>query len=534
MGYKIKYLCPQLEPILGKTYGAIVYQEQVMQIFQDLAGYSLGGADMVRRYMSKKKAEKLAHERQAFVYGDPDRKNAKGEPAPIPGCVANGISAEVANQLFDQMTDFARYAFNKSHAAAYAYNSYITAWMKYYYPAEFFASALNWGDQDKLAGLMYGAREAGVTCLAPDINASEKNFSVHDGKILFGLSKVKGVKDHADEIIGERKNGPYRSMKDFLLRVHPNVTVVNNLIDAGAFDAFGGNRLAMKQMAAKLKDVIPKRDKKASFIRSAQAVLPVCESLKTPEEVIKTQTDKGLPAEITDVTTVKKLESRIANAKKSLQDFDEQIKSIVSEDVVEDRKARMEAEKELLGMYITCHPIDFYPSGKDMNISPVAELDETSTAAYGIVTSLTMKKRRSDGADMAFFQLEDRTGSVECAMFAGTFKRYGRFVKEGVALVVRGKLEITTDDETKEEERQFIISAAEEIFQKKTAYVISVKNEEEGRKVTAAAAEKFGMKAGHPLFLYLEDNPGGIPIPSGVSVSGDAKDALQARETNSL
>ncbi|MGN0241609.1 MAG: DNA polymerase III subunit alpha, partial [Candidatus Weimeria sp.] len=185
---EITYLTPKLEPILKNTYGAIIYQEQVMKICQDLAGYSLGGADLVRRAMSKKKAEKLAHERDAFIHGDKERG--------ISGCVANGIPEKVADKIFDQMMDFASYAFNKSHAAAYAYNSYVTAWLKCYYPAEFYAAALNWAsDPDKFKALLKDAKSYGIKVLPPDINASEKEFTVENGKIRFALSKIKGVKD---------------------------------------------------------------------------------------------------------------------------------------------------------------------------------------------------------------------------------------------------------------------------------------------------------------------------------------------------
>ena len=203
------FLCEELKPILSKTYGAIVYQEQVMQLVQSLAGFSLGDADNVRRFMSKKKAEKLAHERDAFIYGDEGRnikgyikvhlENVNAENMSQAEVEAEKKKAEnVANEIFDQMTEFAKYAFNKSHATAYAFNAYITAWLKYYYPAEFFAAALNWAaNSEKMAALVREARVCGVKIMCPNVNRSAEKFTVEGNAVLFGLSAIKGIKSSA-------------------------------------------------------------------------------------------------------------------------------------------------------------------------------------------------------------------------------------------------------------------------------------------------------------------------------------------------
>lgn len=371
---KAEYLCKELEPILGKTYGAIVYQEQVMEIFQKLAGYTLGGADMVRRYMSKKKAAKLEHEREAFIHGDPERR--------ISGCVANGIMAETANELFDQMMAFAAYAFNKSHATAYAFNAYVTAWLKYYYPSEFFASALNWTDNDGISGLVNEAISCGVKVQCPDINASEVECSATSDTIIFGLSLIKGVNTNAETIVRERnESGSFRSFADFLIRTSPNKKVVENLIAAGTFDLFCKNRKSVKEGYEKMKQ------------------------MKTDEE---------------------KLAYRFS-------------------DVVENKTERLNEERKLLGAYITEHPMDFYPEANVLMIKEVSRISESDRKIYGVITNLEIKHRKADGKEMAFFSLEDKTGKMEVAMFANAYAEYKDLIKEGNVVVLSGNVNVETE-----------------------------------------------------------------------------------------
>lgn len=265
------FLCEELKPILSKTYGAIVYQEQVMQLVQSLAGFSLGDADNVRRFMSKKKAEKLAHERDAFIYGDEGRnikgyikvhlENVNAENMSQAEAEAEKKKAEnVANEIFDQMTEFAKYAFNKSHATAYAFNAYITAWLKYYYPAEFFAAALNWAaNSKKMAALVREARVCGVKIMCPDVNRSAEKFTVEGNAVLFGLSAIKGIKSSAEKIVEIRKaQGVYTSVKDFIIRSGISVANVESLIQAGALDEFNENRAGMTCNIGDVKDAAKK------------------------------------------------------------------------------------------------------------------------------------------------------------------------------------------------------------------------------------------------------------------------------------
>ena len=257
----ISYDCPQLEPILNSTYGCIVYQEQVMQIVRDLAGYSLGRSDLLRRAMSKKKGEEMKRERQIFLYGD--------EASGIPGCVKNGIDEQVANKIYDEMLDFANYAFNKSHAAAYAVVAYQTAWLKYYYPVEYMAALMTSviDNPSKVAEYIYASRQMGIQILPPDINNGEADFSVDEGNIRYGLSAIKSVgRPVVRAMLEERRTfGPYKNLEDFITRVSSkeglNKRTIENLIKAGALDTLGGTRKQFMSIYIQIMDHVNQEKK---------------------------------------------------------------------------------------------------------------------------------------------------------------------------------------------------------------------------------------------------------------------------------
>ena len=249
----IEYECPQLESILSTTYGCIVYQEQVMQIVRDLAGYTLGRSDLVRRAMSKKKAAVMEKERQNFIYGNADEG--------VPGCIANGISEKTAGIIYDNMIDFAKYAFNKSHAACYAVVSYQTAYLKCHYPKEFFAALMTsvLANNSKVAAYAYTCRQMGIDILPPNINEGEGSFSVADKGIMYGLSALKSVgKPVIDAIIEEReRNGSFTGLEDFIGRLsgrEVNKRTIESFIKSGAFDCFGVNRHQMMLVYANVID----------------------------------------------------------------------------------------------------------------------------------------------------------------------------------------------------------------------------------------------------------------------------------------
>lgn len=284
---EIKYLCPELIPILDKTYGAIVYQEQVMEIFQKLAGYTLGGADTVRRYMSKKKADKLAHEKDAFIHGDSERN--------IPGCVKNGISEEVAEKLFEQMTEFSKYAFNKSHAAAYAWASYQTAWLKYHYPLQFETAMFNNKSMDEYEPIFEDCNYFGIPILQPDINHSNLEFIIEKNGIRYGLCNIKGV-GNANIPMFERfiKNKVYKSFNDFLNKnvlseddEIPDKSIIESFISVGVFDSLHPNRNSIRDTWQKMN--LQKSDSKAEIQRKIAenevAYLPADKYLNWESEV---------------------------------------------------------------------------------------------------------------------------------------------------------------------------------------------------------------------------------------------------------
>ena len=467
----MEFMCDALKPILGKTYGAIVYQEQVMQICQSLAGFTLGHADQVRRYMSKKKADKLGHERDNFVTG----------------CASNGISVDISNKLFDQMMDFAAYAFNKSHAAAYAYIAYITAWFKCHYPAEFFAAALNWATKKKLPGLMYEAKICGVTVSVPAINSSDKNFSVSDGKVLFGLSMVTGVKNNATSIIEERrKNGTFNSLKDFMLRVKTDKTVRNNLIAAGAFDSFAKNRAAMQAMAEDISEPLSKLKKKEDTERELMAESPLKRS----------------------ASESKKLD----NCRTAIQNLSDEIDRIAIRNVEEDQSARMASEKELIGAYVTAHPMDFYPAPEDVNASVIANAQEGSDTLYGVITDLKIKNRKRDGAKMAFFTLEDRSGTMEVCVFSKAFSVCGSSLADGAVVLLDGTVNYKESDytdenglEETEKQMQFLTEKVRLVLPKKKSLCMHVSS------MTAFHLDcepyfrkEYEQKNGYKLIVYDE------------------------------
>ena len=480
---KMTFMHPKLELILGSTYGAIIYQEQVMQIFQELAGYTLGGADLVRRAMSKKKLAVLEKERQAFVYGDPERKDVHGNPTPIKGCVNNGIDEKIANKLFDQMIEFAKYAFNKAHGAVYAFNAYITAYLKYYFPAEFLTAAMNWAEKtqkkDPIPGLMAEAKAMGVEVCAPDINISGARFTTDGKKIFFGLSAVKTVGASADEILAEReKNGKFKSFPDFYLRCRTKKNAVENLIYAGAFDSFTKSRTALVESIETYKKAADDVAAQESFLATAKAMLPVIDTITSKEELASRQDEMNLRRELTSVTTSKKLQKRIEDREAALKKAQETFSGIsVRDDIAEWKKDRLEKEHELLGAYVTGHPLDDYPS---FDIPPLADISDDTEQVFGVITAMDIKKRKKDGREMAFVTLEDRTGTVKVNFFVEQYKREKKKIALGNVLVLYGETKendfsVGTEEQAeKSVEYEFIAEKAALVDEGKDTYTIDV------------------------------------------------------------
>ncbi len=412
---KATYRHPALEPILKDTYGCIVYQEQVMQIVQSLAGYSLGRSDMVRRAMSKKKADVMAKEREYFIHGIDD----------VPGCIANGIPEDVANTIFDEMISFASYAFNKSHAAAYAVVAFQTAWLKTHYPVEFMAALMTsvLGNPTKLAGYIVNCRRMGIRILPPDINQGFSGFSASDdGNIIYGLSSVKGVGTQIiDYMSAEReRNGYFTSLTDFIERMGSNVNskAIENLILAGAFDSLGGKRAQYMAYYA-----------------------PVYDGFKNSRK-------RNIEGQL-DLFGMAEQSRSTADMLPDMEEYD--------------HKKKLSLEKEILGLYVSGNPLDKYWDTIKKHISattadfPADEedfdaegkiRDKEAVKAAGIISAVTTKYTKNDKL-MAFVTLEDMYGTIEVIVFPDTYGRYMEYIKEDNIILVTGRATIAEDQPSK-------------------------------------------------------------------------------------
>ncbi len=488
----IEYLIPQLEPILSTTYGAIVYQEQVMQIFQDLGGYTLGGADMVRRYMSKKKYDKLAHERESFINGDPERN--------ITGCVANGIPAEKANALFDQMMDFASYAFNKSHACAYAMVSYYTAYLKYYYPREYLCAVLNCVPLDKIPSVMEDCKNFNIQVLPPNINESLNEFIIIDDKIVFGLGGVKNVGDAALPLIKERlEHGKFTSLRDFVMRGHVKKDATESLIKAGALDSFNSNREALLCAFPSLIDYVQKFQNKSEVVAQKQQEL----------EILNKNLEDGKIEEKDFTKREKSIQKSINTAQAAVTVAQEALDEWKVPIVIENMKDRLHNEKEMLGVYVSSHPLDEYVKGSNTNgvttISDVAPSKER-TILLGIIKGLNIRQRKSDGANMAFFTLEDRTGEIDVCCFKKEFDKYGEFIHEDEVVKLVGTCnEEESFNNDEELVRKFYVKEILPVKPYRNDILIHVKDIEEYTQKYNDIIDHYATSDGHNLYIHIDN-----------------------------
>lgn len=413
---KVVYDCPQLEAILKPTYGCIVYQEQVMQIVRDLAGYSLGRSDLVRRAMSKKKASVMEKERKNFIFGN--------EEESVRGCVNNGIDEKTAGKIYDDMIDFAKYAFNKSHAACYAVVAYQTAFLKTHYPVEYMAALMTSvvDNTDKVAGYIYASRQMNIKILPPDVNMSDFGFTVEDNAIRFGLSAVKSLgRPTIEAILKSRKSlGVFKNMQDFISRLYSdlNKRALENLIKSGAFDTFGNKRRQMMFIYAQMMD---------NEIRQGKDAI---------------------------------------SGQMSLFDFvDESVKEdfeIKMPDVAEYSKEEMlNFEKQVLGVYVSGHPLDEYAAMWKRHVSAVTTdfeiddetgetkvLDGTKQTVGGMVMNKTVKTTKN-GQLMAFITIEDLVGTLEVIVFPRDFLTYRSIIDENDKLFITGRVSANADENGK-------------------------------------------------------------------------------------
>ena len=414
----ITYDCPQLEPILAPTYGCIVYQEQVMQIVRDLAGYSLGRSDLLRRAMSKKKVAVMEKERKIFIYGD--------EETGVPGCIKNGIDEQTANKIYDEMIDFAKYAFNKSHAAAYAVVSYQTAWLKYYFPVEYMAALMTSviDNPSKVSEYIYACRQMNIKILPPDINKGEANFSVDGGDIRYGLAAIKSIgRPVIKAIVEDREElGLFQNLEDFITRLSAknvlNKRTIENLIKAGALDTLGGTRKQFMSIYVQIVDHVT-QEKKNSMVGQMTLFDLVSEDQK--EEFQIRMPDVG------------------EYSKETLLAF----------------------EKEVLGIYVSGHPLEAYEEKWKKSISATTadfQLDEETghTKVHdgakeiigGMITEKTIKHTKTNQM-MAFITVEDLLGTVEVVVFPRDYEKNRDYLEVDSKVFVRGRVSEEDDKPSK-------------------------------------------------------------------------------------
>ena len=413
----ITYDCPQLEPILKPTYGCIVYQEQVMQIVRDLGGFTLGRSDLLRRAMGKKKLDVMERERQSFVYGNAEEK--------IPGCVARGISETVANKIYDEMIDFAKYAFNKSHAAAYAVVSYQTAYLKHYYPVEFMAALMTSviDNSTKVSEYIYTCRQMGIEILPPDINKGEGRFSVDGNNIRYGLAAIKSVgRPVIEAIVKEREqNGPFKHLKDFIERLsgkEVNKRTIESFIKAGALDSLQGTRKQFMVIYVKILDQV-NQEKKYSMTGQMSLFDIVSDDQKS-------EFDIPLP---------------------NVGEYE--------------KETLLAFEKEVLGIYVSGHPMEEYEDKWRKNITATTmdfQIDEETGRTKvregerkiigGMITGKTIKNTKTNKT-MAFLNVEDLVGTVEVVVFPKDYEKSRQYLNEDAKVFVKGRVSEEDDNASK-------------------------------------------------------------------------------------
>ena len=413
----ITYACPQLEPILAPTYGCIVYQEQVMQIVRDLGGYTLGRSDLVRRAMSKKKQAVMEKERANFVYGN--------EEEGVPGCVSRGIDEKTASGIYDTMMDFAKYAFNKSHAACYAVVAYQTAYLKYYYPVEFMAALMTSviDNPKKVAEYILVCRNMGIEILPPDINEGESGFSVSGSSIRYALTAIKSVgRPVIAAVVEEREErGPFLNLQDFVNRITDkdvNKRAVESFIKAGALDGLGGTR---KQFMSVFSQVMDRTQKDRKNNMAGQLSL---------FDIVEEEEKEGLALKLPDVGEYPK-------------------------------EMKLAFEKEVLGIYVSGHPLEEYEAAWRKKISNttadfaydeetqgVRVKDGAKAVIGGLIAGKTIKYTK-DNKIMAFLTIEDLVGTVEVIVFPKTYEQSASFLTEDAKVFVQGRVSVEEDKDGK-------------------------------------------------------------------------------------
>ncbi|MDD2502878.1 MAG: DNA polymerase III subunit alpha [Clostridia bacterium] len=473
----IDYTDEKLAPYLEVTYGCMVYQEQVMQIVQGLAGYSLGRADLVRRAMSKKKTDVMEQERKYFIYGIKDENGN----ITVPGAYGNGVSIEKANEIFDEMMEFAKYAFNKSHAAAYALVAYQTAWLKYYYPVQYMAALITsvMGNSSKVAGYIQYCKKHGIKVLPPDVNQSQSKFTVTGNTIRFGLAAVKNVGAPAIKAIitARKEKGSFVSFLDFCQKTEDvgiNKRLVESLIRCGAFDSLGARRSQLIAIYEKTLDSVIQERR-----RNITGQLSLFEGLSHAEP--STYQRDNLP---------------------DLEEYP--LKMLLS------------MEKEMTGVYISGHPLDEYKDALEgyhttMDIMELQNVEENEAMMPtglkdgsivmlgGLITDKKVKYIKNNNA-MAFVTLEDLYGTIEVIVFPQVLSKYSSLLEEDRAIVVKGRISLR-----EEEEPKLIVNEAKALVNEKPCKLYLMISSEQSSNIQTDIRQVLSKYKGSiPVYLYFE------------------------------
>lgn len=487
----IQYDCPQMEPILKSTHGCIVYQEQVMQIVRDLAGYSMGRSDLVRRAMSKKKTAVMEEERRNFVYGNKDQG--------IPGCIANGIDEKTANHIYDEMIDFAKYAFNKSHAAAYAVITMQTAYLKCYYPVEYMAALMTsvLDNTGKCSEYLLHCREQGIAILPPSVNSGEGRFTTENGRIRYGMYAIKAIgRGVVDALVKERKRGgEFRNIRDFLDRTYGkdmNKRAVENLIKAGALDGLGGTRKQLMQIYPQLMDQAAYENKES--ITGQMSLFDIM----SPNE--KQKYEVALP---------------------NVGEFNQEQK--------------LAFEKEVLGVYLSGHPLEAYQQlwksritattadfvSEDGEQPPKAEGD-SRVVIGGMIAEKKIKYTKNNQV-MAFVTLEDLVGSVEVIVFPKSYERYKAILTEENKVFLEGRVDADEDRGYK-----LILETAEAFASVPQELWIAFENFDEYAERQAELGDLFSQPDGvDTVFIFLRDTKQYRKLPGTIRISPESLEILK-------
>ncbi|MEI3227993.1 MAG: DNA polymerase III subunit alpha [Lachnospiraceae bacterium] len=480
----ITYDCPQLEPILKTTHGCIVYQEQVMQIVRDLAGYTLGRSDLLRRAMSKKKQAVMEKERKNFVYGN--------EEEGVDGCIKRGIDEATANKIYDEMIDFAKYAFNKSHAAAYGVVSYQTAYLKYYYPVEFMASLLTSviDNSSKVIEYVQTCKGMGIDILPPDINQSERNFTAQGGAIRYGLSALKSIgKAMVDQLVSERNaRGPFQNLQEFLERISEcdlSKRIVESLIKAGALDCLEGNRRQKMMIYTSIMDNISQSKKK--MMAGQMSLFDIV------DDELKSDFEIKFP---------------------KVNEFSKQ--------------ELLAFEKEVIGLYVSGHPLEEYQNMWKKNITRTSldfqlnDEDETAVADNareiigGIISEVTVKVTKQNSV-MAFVTIEDLYGTVEVLVFPKLYEKYRQIIAEDNKVFITGR--VTSGGE---ENAKMICETITSFDDKSSELWIRFENKEEYEEKYPQLLENIKLSNGKDkIVIYLNQEKAKKILPASCNVNAD-------------